>query len=206
MKYLWWLLALFSSSVFSQVQLESIEVSAVRSNKDGRSYLETNESVSILDETQLNRSDLANSVQMLNGLSNIQTQSDKNGETFSIRGISDMGVTGYQKDNLATILVDGVFQTQLALRAGSFENWDLSSIEIRRGAQSTDQGGNSLAGNILLYHKEAGQFDEGAANLAIGNFGRKEGAATFNKAISDKLFWRVSYNKELCDGYITSKH
>ncbi|MFA5584397.1 MAG: TonB-dependent receptor [Bacteriovoracaceae bacterium] len=206
MKYLWWIIVLSSPSVFSQVQLESIEVSAVRSNKDGRSYLETNESISILDESQLNRSDLSNSVQMLNGLSNIQTQSDKNGETFSIRGISDMGVTGYQKDNLATILVDDVFQTQLALRAGSFENWDLSSIEIRRGAQSTDQGVNSLAGNILLYHKEASQFDEGAAKLALGNFGRKEAAVTFNKAITEKLFWRVSYNKELYDGYITNKH
>lgn len=195
-----------SSQAFAQVQLDSIEVTTVRSNKDGRSFIETNESISILDESQLNRSDLANSVQMLNGLSNIQTQTDKNGETFSIRGISDMGVTGYQKDNLATILVDDVFQTQLALRAGSFENWDLESIEVRRGAQSTDQGVNSLAGNILLYHKEANQFDEGAGKLALGNFGRKETALTWNKAITNKLFWRASFNKELSDGFITNTY
>jgi len=205
MKYFLFL-SLISLHSLAQVELDSIEVTAVRSNKDGRSYLETNESISVLDETQLNRADLANSIQMLNGLSNIQTQTDKNGETFSIRGISDMGVTGYQKDNLATILVDDVFQTQLSLRAGSFENWDLSSIEVRRGAQSTDQGVNSLAGNILLYHKDAIQMDEGAAKLALGNYGRKEAAVTFNKSITDKLYWRVSYNKELLDGYVTNSY
>ena len=200
------LLVITSPSLLAQENLEAIDVSTVRSNKEGRTFLKTNESISVLDESQVNRSDLANSVQMLNGLSNIQTQSDKNGETFSIRGISDMGPTGFQKDNLATVMVDDVFQTPLALRAGSFENWDLSRVEVRRGAQSTDQGVNSLAGNILLYHKEAAQIDEGSAKLAAGNFGRKEAAIAWNKAITNKLFWRTSYNKELSDGFITNKY
>lgn len=207
MKAIFASLILASASLsFAQENLESIDVSTVKSNKEGRTFLKTNESISVLDETQLNRSDLSNSVQMLNGLSNIQTQSDKNGETFSIRGISDMGPTGFQKDNLATVMVDDVFQTPLALRAGSFENWDLSRVEVRRGAQSTDQGVNSLAGNILLYHKEASQIDEGAAKLLAGNFGRKEAAISWNKAVTNKLFWRTSYNKELSDGFITNKY
>lgn len=183
-------------------QLEDIQVTAVKGNKDERTFIETNESVSILKSKNLNRSDLNNSVQMLNGLANVQTQSDKNGDTFSIRGISDMGVTGYQKDNLATILVDEIFQTTLAVRAGSFENWDLNSVEVRRGAQSTDQGVNSLAGNILLFHNAPSEIDQGAAKLVFGNFGRKEGAFLINKKVSDKVAVRLSYNKEMGDGFI----
>lgn len=198
-------LLLTNSLIASTHDLETIEVAEVRGNKDARTFLETTESVSVLRQKNLNRGDIANSVQMLNGFSNVQTQSDKNGDTFSIRGISDMGVTGYQKDNLASVIVDDVFQTPLALRAGSFENWDLESVELRRGAQSTDQGVNSLAGNILLYHQAPTSEDGGAAKLTGGNFGRREGAFAFNKKVNDKFSMRTSYNKEDFDGYFKNK-
>jgi iron complex outermembrane receptor protein len=183
-------------------ELDEVEVTEVRGNKDERTFVETNESVSVLKPKNLNRGDIQNSVQMLNGLANVQTQSDKNGDTFSIRGISDMGVTGYQKDNLASILVDDVFQTSLALKAGSFENWDLETVEVRRGAQSADQGVNSLAGNILLYHYRPSAEKEAVAKLGLGSFGRKDGAFVINRPINDKLFFRASYNKEQSDGFI----
>lgn len=195
-------LSFIAQAQSNRYQLDTIEVTDVKGNKDEKSFLESNESISVLKTKSLNRGDLNNSVQMLNGLANVQTQTDKNGETFSIRGISDMGVTGYQKDNLASILVDDLFQTPLSLRAGSFENWDLETVEVYRGAQSTTQGVNSLAGNILLYHTKPSEQDEGAAKLALGNFGRKELGLLQNKKISEKLSVRLSYNKELTDGYI----
>ena len=193
-----------SSLAFAETryQLDTIEVTDVKGNKDDKTFIESNESISVLKPKNLNRGDLNNSVQMLNGLGNVQTQTDKNGDTFSIRGISDMGVTGYQKDNLASTLVDDIFQTPLATRAGSFENWDLESIEVYRGPQSTSQGVNSLAGSVLLYHTKPTAHDEGAAKLTYGNFGRKEIAILQNKAITDKLSVRMSYNKEMVDGYI----
>ncbi len=182
--------------------LEVIEVSEVRGNKDNKTFLESNESISVLKTKNLNRGDLQNSVQMLNGFANVQTQSDRAGDTFSIRGISDMGVTGFQKDNLASILVDDIFQTPLSVRAGSFENWDLESVEIHRGAQSTTQGVNSLAGNILLYHTRPSFENSGSAKLTLGNFGRKEGAVVQDVKVTEKLGVRLSYNKETSDGFI----
>ncbi len=194
---------LLTSTAYAQgYQLDDIEVTTVRSNKDDKEFIETNESVSVLKPKSLNRGDLNNSVQMLNGLANVQASEEKSGTTFSIRGISDMGVTGFQKDNLASILVDDVFQTGLALRAGSFENWDLETIEVLRGAQSTSQGVNSLAGNILLYHTKAHTENEGAAKLTLGNFGRKEAAVMINQKVNDKFAVRLGYNKENTDGYI----
>lgn len=185
-----------------QYQLDTIEVTEVRGNKDERTFLQSNESISVLRPKSLNRGDLSNSVQMLNGLANVQTQNDKDSTTFSIRGISDMGVTGYQKDNLASVLVDDIFQTNLSLKAGSFENWDLETVEVRRGAQSTTQGVNSLAGNILLYHTKATDNNEGVAKLTAGNFGRKEAAVAVNQKLGSKFFTRAAYNKEISNGYI----
>ncbi len=203
-KYIAIPLLVFSTVAFAQkeYQLDTIEVNDLKSSKDEKSFIETNESVSVLKPKSLNRGDLSNSVQMLNGLGNVQTQTDKNGDTFSIRGISDMGVTGYQKDNLASIIVDDIFQTPLAVRSGSFENWDLEAVELYRGPQSTSQGVNSLAGSVLLYHTKPAEHDEGAAKLTLGNFGRKELAILQNKKITDKFSVRMSYNKEISDGYI----
>lgn len=193
-----------SSLAFAETryQLDTIEVTDVKGNKDEKNFIESNESISVLKPKNLNRGDTNNSVQMLNGLGNVQTQSDKNGDTFSIRGVSDMGVTGYQKDNLSSIIADDIFQTPLAIRAGSFENWDLEQIELYRGPQSTTQGVNSLAGSILLYHTTPTDANEGAAKLTLGNFGRKELAVLQNVAVNDKVSVRVSVNKEMTDGYI----
>lgn len=199
------LLALMiSSQAFADLELETVEVESLRGDKEERTYLETNQSVSVLKSKNLNRGDVQNSVQMLTGLSNIQ-QSSRDENSFSIRGISDMGVTGFQKDNLASMLVDDVFQTPLSLRAGSFEQWDLESIEVHRGAQSTTQGVNSLAGNILLFHAAPKEENARAAKLTLGNYGRKESAVLLNHKINDKLLFRTSYNKELYDGYIKNK-
>ena len=200
------LFMLSSASFAVEEDLGTIKVTEVRGNKDEKTFAQSNESISILKPKNLNRGDLQNSIQMLNGFANVQTQSDRAGDTFSIRGISDMGVTGVQKDNLASILVDDVFQTTLAVRAGSFENWDLEAVEIHRGSQSTTQGVNSLAGNILLYHFKPQYENGGDAKLTLGNYGRKEAAVVLNQAINDKFAVRFSYNKEYTDGYITNTY
>ncbi len=196
------LIPLFVSAARAQEAVRLQEVQVV-GNKEGRTYAETPESVTILPPQRLNRGDQDNSVEVLAGQSNVQVQSDRNTNSFSIRGVSSSGVTGFQKDNLASVFVDGVFQTDLALRAGGFEVWDLESLELHRGPQSTSQGVNSLAGAILLEHVKPHQDKEAALKLGYGSFNRREIGGTVNRAfLDDRLALRVSFNKDVNDGFI----
>ncbi len=191
---------MFTSSAFSQTSLE-IDSIVIKGSKEKKKYNETTTSVTVLKDENIKSASQDTSINALNGVSNVQV--NKNGESFSIRGINNTGVTGYQKDNLASIMIDDVFQTDLAIKAGSFDLWDLERIEILRGAQSTVQGVNSLAGTILVNHNTASLFNEGKAKIGYGTFNRKEiGVVTNNEIISGKLATRFSYNKETQDGYI----
>ncbi|RZA07008.1 MAG: TonB-dependent receptor, partial [Proteobacteria bacterium] len=143
------------------------------------------------------------SIAVLNARPNVQI--NRGGESFSVRGINNTGVTGFQRDNLASILVDDVFQTDLAVAAGSFDVWDSERTELLLGPQSTTQGINSLAGNFLLYHIAPRFQSEGAAKLGIGSFGQRELGASLNRELeAGKLAGRLSYNKEWGRGFTTN--
>lgn len=179
-------------------QLQKVQILG---NKEEKSYLESTESISVLQSETYDKGVKTDSLKAINGLPNVQV--NKNDNTFSLRGINNIGVTGYQKDNLASIMVDDVFQTDLAITAGAFDFWDLDHVEIYRGAQSTTQGVNSLAGNILLFHRKAGEQTEGAAKAGLGSYGYKEvGAVTNNTMLDKKLLTRVAVNVERYDGFI----
>lgn len=197
------ILALFAL-YFAEAQAETtytLETIEVKGTKEGKTYYENPESIAILNENELPATGRENDLQILNAVPNVEV--NRNGESFSIRGINSTGVTGFQKDNLSSILIDDLFQTDLAIQAGSFSLWDMERVEILRGAQSTTQGVNSLAGTILLDHARPKFVNEGAAKLGLGNFGHREFALMANRILlENKLAARISYDKELDDGYI----
>lgn len=177
----------------------------VSGNKEDRNLAETAESATVLRENDLTPTGRENNIQVLNAVPNVEV--NKNGESFSIRGINNTGVTGYQKDNLSSVILDGLFQTDLALQAGSFTLWDLDQIEVLRGAQSTNQGVNSLAGLVILNHQAPTFLPERGVRLGYGNYGAKDLAVYANQPLVEgKLGARVSAEKELNDGYITNAY
>lgn len=189
-----------SAATYGQdaVRLDSI---TVRGTKDERGFSENPESVIILQENEISGAGRDNDIQVLNAVPNVEV--NKGGESFSIRGVNNTGVTGYQKDNLASIVSDDLFQTDLALQAGSFDLWDMERIEVLRGAQSTTQGVNSLAGSILLDHRRPTLTNEGAFKLGLGNYGRREmGFVTNNTLVEGKVAARVSFGTERDDGFV----
>ncbi len=202
------LILLFSQSTFSQPKpLESYEIDSIviKGSKEKKKYKETTSSITIVKDDTFKEGIKDTSISVLNGQANVQVNRDSKGETFTIRGIKNTGVTGYQRDNLASIIVDDIFQTDLAIKAGSFDLWDMGSIEIHRGAQSTTQGFNSLAGVVLLDHNEPTFFTEGKLKLGYASFNRKEfGVSSNQEIIPGKMTSRFSYNKEVGDGFVNN--
>ncbi len=198
------LFAAFSAFAQEEARLDKIEI---RGTKERKTQEESVESVSIVRPNPLAEAGSGESLQFLEGTPNVQI--NRAGESFSIRGINNTGVTGFQKDNLASLVVDDVFQTDLAAIAGGFDLWDMERVEILRGAQSTSQGVNSLAGTILLYHEVPDPEFGGRFSLGYGSYNRTELGLISNQAIAreslnGKLLSRVSYFRESSDGYITN--
>lgn len=195
------MIALATTAKAQTEDVTQLEVIEIRGTKENKNFFENTESISVLKEKDVPTAGKENGLNVLNAVPNVEV--NKNGESFSIRGINNTGVTGYQKDNLSSIVVDGLFQTDLAIQAGSFTLWDMDRIEILRGAQSTSQGVNSLAGSILLDHQRPQFSDEGSFKLGTGTYGYRElGVATNHQLIGDKLSTRLTYEKEGSDGYI----
>lgn len=198
-------LTLISQSAFAQSNME-LETITIRGTKDNKGYKESTSSITKIKAEQLEVISTNNSLDALNGIGNVQVSEERGGgETFSIRGINNKGVTGFQKDSLASLIVDDVFQSDLAIRSGALEFWNMDSLEIHRGGQATTQGINSLAGNILLNHKEPVMFPEGKLKLGYGTNNRIEAGINVNQEIiPGKLATRVTYNRDQTDGYITN--
>ncbi|WP_374032632.1 TonB-dependent receptor [Bdellovibrio bacteriovorus] len=185
----------------STEESSTLEAVQVQGTKENKSYQESTESISVVPGRELDSPIQSDSIQALNAVPNVSI--NKNDDSFSIRGVNNTGVTGFQKDNLSSILVDDVFQTDLAVKAGSFDLWDVQQAEVYRGPQSTTQGVNSLAGSILLFHNKPADQTEGAAKLGYGSFNRIEaGVMTNNVWLDGKLLSRVSVNHEQDDGFI----
>jgi outer membrane receptor protein involved in Fe transport len=192
-------LALVLSALASADDLGTL---TVYGNKENRDLSKTADSAAVLRENDLAPTGRENNMQVLNAVPNVEV--NKNGESFSIRGINNTGVTGYQKDNLSSVVLDGLFQTDLALQSGSFTLWDLDQIEVLRGAQSTNQGVNSLAGLVILNRQAPTFLPERGVRVGYGNFGAKDLSAYVNQPVGEKSGLRIGAEKELNNGYITN--
>ncbi|MGB0219045.1 MAG: TonB-dependent receptor [Sinimarinibacterium flocculans] len=96
---------------------------------------------------------------------------------FVIRGISDTGVSDASVGSvapLASILVDGVPLSIAGARAGPLDFWDIDTVEVLRGPQSTNQGQGALAGAILLNTRDPDETFNVRGRVRRGEYGNEQ--------------------------------
>ncbi|MEM6898271.1 MAG: TonB-dependent receptor, partial [Pseudomonadota bacterium] len=149
----------------------------VTGQKISRSLQDTQASVAVIDERSILDKNFQDIDDVLNQTANVASLFD--GSSFSIRGLQNSGAGAGSSSDVAAIFIDGVFIPSRLLGAGAFSLWDVGSVEIFRGPQSTIQGRNSLAGAVIIntvdpgdnfevaYQLEAAEFDSYRASAGV---------------------------------------
>ena len=143
----------------------ALEPVMVTGEKLVRRLEDTATSVQVIDAYEIESSSMTDAYDAFQRTANVNLDVGGLGRVggFAIRGISYNGVTPQSfasSTPLASIFVDGVPVSSAGALAGPLDFWDIDSVEILRGPQSTSQGQSALAGAVMLQTRDPGErFD-----------------------------------------------
>lgn len=133
--------------------------------------------------------------------------------SMTLRGIASYGASGsgaYAAYSTSSAVVyDGVGLPRSALSIADLSAFDLDSVEILRGPQSTSQGRNAMAGAVIINTAVprigSGFAPEVRGRFSGGNAGNRQYAGAVGATLwPDALALRVTYDDRADDGDITN--
>ncbi|QUS36149.1 TonB-dependent receptor [Falsirhodobacter algicola] len=200
--------SLAAQAAFAQDPAEGILLDAitVTGEKVERSLDETASSVVVFsgrDLQQGGRNDVTEAVSVIPNVLNIGS-----GMSPTIRGQDTQGpnTSAYAFFGgtvpRTSINVDGSTQDYFSLNYGSASTWDVDTIEVYRGPQTTSQGANSIAGAIIVNTKDPTFTPEGAAQVEVGSDNRRRASLAYSAPISADLAARISVDTSSRDSYV----
>ena len=180
----------------------------VTGEKVVRDITETGSSVDVTTAEQITeRSPGKSDVQeMIEGTPNVVYSGSVSAPT--IRGVNSegphTGANAFFAGTVprATINVDGHYLNYSEFFYGATSIWDVESIEVFRGPQTTSQGANAIAGAIIVNTKDPTFYREGAYRLEYGNYNQKRASFAWSGPLSDQVAARVALDYSGRDTYI----
>lgn len=178
-----------------------VEELVVTGEKTQRSLQDTVTSVAVITARRIEEENIQRFSEITNRTANVAES--WGGAGFTIRGISNRGVSGGGAGGVVTVYVDGAPIPDDALSNGPLDTWDVAQVEILRGPQSTLQGRNSLAGAVIIRTQDPTWTWSGRAQALISD----ENEQTFSIAgggpiVADQLAFRLAYQDRDADGFI----
>ncbi len=117
----------------------------------------------------------------------------------AVRGVDSTGASQGSDAFIAgsrprlNIQVDGRPASYNEVVFGDSEIWDVQQVEVLRGAQSTLQGRNAIAGTVAVKTNDPGFDYEGAVQVGAGNFNQWRASGMFSgPLVKDELAFRLS--------------
>ena len=182
-------------------QATAVEAVVVTGEKTSRSLQQTVTSVAVTTAARIERENLRTFYDVVARTANMSETYGKTG--FTIRGVSNMNVSGGGSGGLATVYVDGAALPLEATFGGPLELWDIGQVEVFRGPQSTLQGRNSLAGAVIITSANPTYTPSFRASVGLASGDeRTAGIAAGGPIIADQLAFRVAVQKKKSDGFV----
>ncbi|PIB92279.1 TonB-dependent receptor [Caulobacter sp. FWC2] len=182
-------------------QATAVEAVVVTGEKTSRSLQQTVTSVAVTTAARIERENLRTFYDVVARTANMSETYGKTG--FTIRGVSNMNVSGGGTAGLATVYVDGAALPLEATFGGPLELWDVGQVEVFRGPQSTLQGRNSLAGAVIITSANPSYTPSFRASVGLASGDeRTAGIAAGGPIIADQLAFRVAVQKKESDGFV----
>ncbi|HZX19203.1 MAG TPA: TonB-dependent receptor [Pseudomonas sp.] len=130
-------------------------------------------------------------------------------ENWGIRGIP---VSGFDDQGPAamngavSVYVDDALQVNRLLTLNPLPLWDMEQVEVYRGAQSTTQGRNSLAGAIIMRTKNPTFDPEFSVRGNVGKYGEQGTSFVANGALVEGVIAaRLAVDYQTADGHIENE-
>ncbi|HWM70355.1 MAG TPA: TonB-dependent receptor [Steroidobacteraceae bacterium] len=178
---------------------DSLSTVIVTGEKSGRSLLDTATSVSVLSSRDLERRAGLNTTRdLLEYTPNISLVGTGN-QAPTIRGVDGTGAAKGADAFYAgsrprlNVQIDGRPASYNEITFGDSALWDVDHVEILRGAQSTLQGRNAIAGTLITKTKDPTFDFENTLRVAFGNFEhRRYSGMVSGPVMDDSVAFRIA--------------
>lgn len=196
-------LAQETSSRDDEARLATVTVTGEKVDRD---LQDTVTSVGLIRGEQLTADGIVTLGGAFDYIANVNLNNSEGG--FSIRGVPFDNLLGAGSSPLAQVYVDDVTLGDQTTRFNANTIWDVSQVEVLRGAQSTVQGRNALAGAVIIRTNDPTYTPEGQARaLALTSDEGDEyavGVAYGGPIIDDRLAFRVALERRESDGFVSN--
>ncbi|MEM9169699.1 MAG: TonB-dependent receptor [Pseudomonadota bacterium] len=179
----------------------AVDEIVVSGEKVQRTLQETVSSVAVYNEETIDDQNFVDLFDLINQTANVSGLANDGG--FTIRGLRNFGVGAGNISDTATVYLDGVFLPSRVFSTSPLNLWDIQSVEIFRGPQSTIQGRNALIGAVVARTVDPGSEWSGKAQLRYGEFDsfRGSGAVTV-PVLEDQVSLRLAGDYTETNGFV----
>lgn len=179
----------------------AIDTLVVYGEKLGRSLNETASSVGVVTREDLAAGSEADMRSVVTQFGNVVAAGGD--REIAIRGIPLTGIGG--EGETISVYLDGVaLPPQAARFAGPLSAWDLEQVEVLRGAQSTNQGRNSLAGSVVLQSRDPTPYWDARLRAGVMSRDGHDYALAGGGPLGETLRFRISAQDRYDNGDIVN--